>query len=444
MTAGDADHWSAPRATGPIRAAVAVPGSKSETNRALLLAAIADGPSTIRGGLRSRDADLMRAALQSFGVATDTSIEPWTVVPPEQFDLPEQPVNCGLAGTVMRFVPPLAALVPGSTHFVGDPEASKRPMAPMLDGLRQLGCTIEADTLPLQLDAPSALGGPLVRIDSSGSSQFISALLLCAARFPQGIEVEHTGAELPSIPPIEMTVDMLRRRGVAAERTSECSWRVLPGPVAGSDTRIEPDLTGASVFLGAAAIVGGNLTITGWPEQTTQSGAIFARVLEQFGAITELTDHGLTVSVDGPLHGADLDLRDGADLTPVAATVALFATGETVIRGVAHIRGHETDRLAALRTEFTKLGAQVEETADGLRIVGVGPSGAGLHGGTFGCYADHRMAHAGALVGLVVDDIVLDDVASTSKTMPDFVQLWQTMLDGDTEPAPLDREDAAR
>lgn len=412
-----------------MRAHVAVPGSKSETNRALLLAALADAPSRILGGLSSRDADLMRAALAAFGVRVEVDQDAWLVTPPAQLTAPQAPVECGLAGTVMRFVPPLAALVPGATvRFTGDPEASHRPMAPVLDGLRQLGCTADADGLPFTLEVPDALGGPRVEIDSSGSSQFVSALLLCAARFPHGIEVSHTGASMPSIPPIDMSVHMLRERGVDAERTDERSWRVRPGRVAALDSRIEPDLTGASVFLGAAALTGGEVTILGWPRRTTQSGALMRDVLMLMGVPTQWSAEGLTTLPNDGLRGTTLDLRDAADLTPVVATLAVFAEGETTITGVAHIRGHETDRLKALSTEFTELGAEVTETADGLHIVGTGRQGRGLHGGTFGCYADHRMAHAGALAGLVVDGVVLDDVACTAKTMPDFPQMWHHLL----------------
>lgn len=425
--------WSAPRAHGEIRAHVSVPGSKSETNRALLLAAIADGPSRIRGGLDSRDADLMRGALAQFGVTVevDSATGDWIVTPPASLVTPADEVDCGLAGTVMRFVPPLAAAAGGATRFTGDEEAFVRPMKPMLDGLRQLGCEVTGDFLPLTVTAPATgLTGPRVEIDSSSSSQFISALLLCAARYPHGVEVHHTGEEFPSIPPIEMSVQMLRDRGVDAARVDERTWRVAPGAVRALDTQIEPDLTGASVFLAAAAIVGGEVTIEAWPRETTQSGAIFRDVLEAYGCTTELTDEGLTVRSSGDLHGADLDLRDGADLTPCAAAIALFATGETTIRGVAHIRGHETDRLAALRTEFAKLGADVVETADGLVIQGAGRSGTGLTGGHFETYADHRMAHVGALAGLVLDGFELSDVACTTKTIRDFPGLWNGMLAG--------------
>lgn len=439
-TPGHSASWPAPRSRGRVQATVTVPGSKSETNRALLLAALADGPSRLRGALDSRDSDLMRGALEAFGV-TITVDDEWVVTPPladgrSAFSRPTHAIDCGLAGTVMRFVPPLAAVVGGTCSFTGDDEAFVRPMKPMIDGLRQLGCEVDSDTLPLTVTTPDeGLAGPRVEIDSSGSSQFISALLLCASHFPNGIEVHHTGAEFPSIPPIEMSVHMLRERGVRAERLDERTWRVWPGPVRALDAQIEPDLTGASVFLAAAAIVGGEVTIEAWPRETTQSGALFRQVLEAHGCTTELTDAGLTVRSTGQLHSADLDLRDGADLTPCAATVALFAEGVTTIRGVAHIRGHETNRLAALRTEFTKLGADVRETDDGLVIQGCGAAGRGLTGTLFETYADHRMAHAGALVGLVVPGVELTDVACTTKTIRDFPGMWHRMLGPTALPA---------
>nr|WP_203566921.1 3-phosphoshikimate 1-carboxyvinyltransferase [Aestuariimicrobium ganziense] len=409
-------------------ASVRVPGSKSETNRALLLAALANGPSRLRGALVSRDSDLMRAALAQFGVEVDTSEETWTITPPATLTVPKQPIDCGLAGTVMRFIPPLAALTGGTVVVTGDEEAFARPMAPVLQGLRQLGCEIDSDHLPLTLTAPDELGGPRVEIDSSASSQFISALLLCAPRFPHGIEVVHTGEQMPSIPPIEMSVEMLRERGVEASRSGERRWQVLPGPVQARDSVVEPDLTGASVFVAAAALAGGEVTIADWPSETTQSGALLLGVLDQMGVEHELSSDGLVVRAGAPLRAATIDLRNAADLTPVVAAMAVFAEGTTTITGVAHIRGHETDRLAALATEFSRMGVDITETDDGLRIEGCGPDGTGLTGGEFRTYADHRMAHAGALAGLVVDDVVLDDVTCTSKTMPTFPTLWRDLV----------------
>ena len=412
--------WPAPHAHGPVHATVVVPGSKSETNRALVLAALASGPSTITGGLLSRDSDLMRAALGQLGV--DITVQPdgsWRVTPPPRFAVPAEPIDCGLAGTVMRFVPPIAALNGGETTFVGDPHASQRPMAPLLEALTQLGVTVSDRALPFTLQADT-LRGRRVVIDSSGSSQFVSALLLAGARLPEGIEVAHQpaepGASVPSRPHIDMTVQMLRERGVEVVVADESTWLVEPGTIAPLDTHIEPDLTNAAVFLAAAALTGGEVTVPGWPEQTTQGGAAILDILDRMR-----TPDGLTAP-------GTVDLHASSELTPVVAALAALVEGETTITGVAHIRGHETDRLAALTAELGRIGADVTETADGLRIIGRGPDA--LHGATWGAYADHRMAHAGALVGLLVDGIVVDDIGCTTKTITDFPGLWNGMLEG--------------
>ena len=412
--------WPAPHAHGPVHATVVVPGSKSETNRALVLAALASGPSTITGGLLSRDSDLMRAALGQLGV--DITVQPdgsWRVTPPPRVAVPAEPIDCGLAGTVMRFVPPIAALNGGETTFVGDPHASQRPMAPLLEALTQLGVTVSDRALPFTLQADT-LRGRRVVIDSSGSSQFVSALLLAGARLPEGIEVAHQpaepGASVPSRPHIDMTVQMLRERGVEVVVADESTWLVEPGTIAPLDTHIEPDLTNAAVFLAAAALTGGEVTVPGWPEQTTQGGAAILDILDRMR-----TPDGLTAP-------GTVDLHASSELTPVVAALAALVEGETTITGVAHIRGHETDRLAALTAELGRIGADVTETADGLRIIGRGPDA--LHGATWGAYADHRMAHAGALVGLLVDGIVVDDIGCTTKTITDFPGLWNGMLEG--------------
>lgn len=419
--------WLAPRPSHPVRGVVEVPGSKSETNRALVLAALADGPSTVTGALDSRDSALMIDALRSLGVGIE-QLAPGVlrVVPPAEF-VAGATIDCGLAGTVMRFVPPIAALARGLTRFVGDEAASARPMAPLLDCLAQLGASVDADRVPFAVDASSGLVGRSVTIDAHASSQFITGPLLAAARFPRGLELRHEGSPLPSRPHIDMTVEMLRSRGVEVAQPDANTWTIAPGPIRATDAAIDPDLTNAAVFLAAAMVTRGEVTIPRWPTTTTQPGALFLDIAERFGARVS-RDVG-AVTVQGPDHltSIDVDLSAASELTPIVAALALFADGTTSITGVAHIRGHETDRLAALATEFSALGARVRETPTGLAITGVGLHGTGLRGGVFGCYADHRIAHAGALVGLVVPGILLDDVASTSKTMPEFPRLWSAL-----------------
>lgn len=424
------EPWPAPVAPGPLSARVEVPGSKSATNRALVLAALSDGPSTVRGALDARDTRLMREALVALGCRVDVNGAAWTVTPPTR-PVAAGRIDCGLAGTVMRFLPPVAALAEGTTTFTGDPAASERPMAPVLDGLRQLGAAVDGDRLPFSVTGPTELEGREVTIDASASSQFVSGLLLAAARMPHGLVLRHlsaAGAEVPSRPHIDMTVDMLAAHGVTATETEPGTWQVLPGPVLARDERIEPDLTSAAVFLAAAAVAGGQVTVPGWPQATTQGGDQVRGVLERMGAGVVLDGDELTVTGTGTLRGIDVDLHEASELTPVVAALGLLATGTTTIRGVAHIRGHETDRLAALEAELRRVGGTVQQTADGLAITGAGLSGYGLHAADLLSYADHRMVHTAALLGLVVPGVAVDDVACTSKTLTDFDQMWQDLV----------------
>ena len=433
--------WPAPQAPVPVTATVAVPGSKSETNRALVLAALADGPSTIVNGLDARDTALMRDALRALGVEVDEGTEGWTITPPAAFRGGGS-VDCGLAGTVMRFVPPLALLADGPVAFDGDEQAYARPMAPLLGALRDLGAEVSGptsdrpDALPFRVTAaPDQTGGRVV-VDASSSSQFVSALLLVGARLPGGLEVVHEGGPVPSLPHVAMTVAMLRERGVSVDDSRPDRWMVAEGTIAARDVAVEPDLSNAAPFLAAAAVTGGEVTVPHWPTQTLQPGDQLRDLLAVFGAEVELDERGLTVRGTDQLLGTELDLSAASELTPVVAALAALARDTSRISGVAHIRGHETDRLSALRTELEALGARVHETHDGLTI-----HPRLLAGTTFHTYADHRMAQAGALLGLVVPDVVLDDVTCTAKTMPTFVELWQQML-ADSETA-VDAELAA-
>ncbi|MSS45395.1 3-phosphoshikimate 1-carboxyvinyltransferase [Cutibacterium sp. WCA-380-WT-3A] len=421
------DLWTAPRANHRLAGRVVIPGSKSQTNRALVLAALSDGPSVLDGVLSSRDSDLMSAGLRRLGVNIRV-IGPSSVQVVPHLAHPTDPIDCGLAGTVMRFLPAVAALVPGTTRFVGDEQASRRPIKPVLDGLRQLGVDVDSDQLPFSLNSPACLGGPEVTIDSAASSQFISALLLVAARFPQGIDLRHDGTSVPSAPHIAMTCAMLADRGVTVMSDEPCHWVVHPGPIHALDDVIEPDLTNAAVFLAAALVVGGTVTVPGWPVNNTQPGAQFIEIATAMGATASHTDGDMTLTAPGwqGLQPIDVDLHEASELTPVVAAVASVAHGRSRIRGVAHIRGHETDRLAALEQELTNRGVEIHQTDDGLDIAGRGA--AILHGGTFRCYADHRMAHAGAILGLVIDGIDLDDIGCTSKTMPTFPQMWADLI----------------
>jgi 3-phosphoshikimate 1-carboxyvinyltransferase len=416
--------WTAPLAMVPVNATVSIPGSKSETNRALILASLADGPSVIIGGLDARDTQLMRTALRALGVVITENGDHWAITPPAEFTAADK-IDCGLAGTVMRFVPPLAALAAGTTTFDGDEEARIRPMAGLLDGLVESGADIErgANGLPFTITGRPDLPGGLAVIDSSASSQFVSGLLLAGARFAGGLDLRHRGPSIPSRPNIDMTVQMLRQRGVEVDDSEPDRWVVSPGKITGGEYRIEPDLANAAPFLAAAAVTGGTVSVPRWPESSNQPGAAIADVLALFGADVSQDGDLLTVRGTDKLEAVDLDLHDASELTPVVAVLAALSDRTSHIHGVAHIRGHETDRLAALDTDLSGVGVDVRQTHDGLVI-----HPKLLRSNTWLTYADHRMVTAGALLGLVIDDIVLDDVSCVAKTMPGFVDLWTGML----------------
>ncbi|WP_279104757.1 3-phosphoshikimate 1-carboxyvinyltransferase, partial [Gordonia paraffinivorans] len=343
--------WSAPTCTSGLNATVELPGSKSITNRALVLAALADGPSTVRGTLRSRDTNLMLGALEALGVEVRVDPASDTTVSLAPGPLHGAEIDCGLAGTVMRFLPPLAALADGRVRFDGDPRARVRPQTTILDALRALGVAVTGDRLPFVIDGTGNVRGGEVTIDASGSSQFVSGLLLSAARFDEGLVVRHEGPPVPSTPHIDMTVEMLATAGVAVDTSEPNVWKVAPGPIRAVDWTVEPDLSNAAAFLAAAAVTGGVVRVPYWPAVTTQPGARMADVLAAMGCTVEHLDG--TLSVHGPevLKAVNLDLRDIGELTPTIAALCALADGESELTGIAHLRGHETDRLAALTTE---------------------------------------------------------------------------------------------
>ena len=411
------DPWPAPRALVPVDAVVSLPGSKSLTNRALVLAALADGPSVVRRPLRSRDSALMITALTGLGARLDPVGDDLNVTPGALRGGID--VDCGLAGTVLRFVPPVAALATGRVAFDGDPHLRQRPIGEMLVGLRGLGIAVDGDVVPFAVHGPGTVPGGTVVIDASASSQFVSALLLAGARFEHGVDVRHEGKPVPSLPHIDMTVAMLRTHGVEVDDSDADRWVVSPGPVRAVDHVIEPDLSNAAPFLALAAVSGGRVTVRDWPQETTQAGDLLREILDRMGCEVTLDDEGLTVRGTGTLRGIDLDLHEAGELTPAVTALCTLADSPSHLRGIAHIRGHETDRLAALATELGRLGAAVEERADGLTI-----RPAPLHGGVLRTYADHRMAHAGVILGLAVDGVLVEDIATTSKTFPDFAAAW--------------------
>jgi 3-phosphoshikimate 1-carboxyvinyltransferase len=420
--------WQAPSTTTPVRAEVEVPGSKSQTNRALVLAALAtpQGTSTISGALRSRDTDLMIGALATLGVSLDgagTELSVSGAISPTA----DAHVDCGLAGTVLRFVPPVAALGGEVVTFDGDEQARARPIAPLLDGLRGLGVRLDGDAMPFQVHGEGAVAGGTVHIDASSSSQFVSGLLLSGATFIDGLTVVHTGESVPSAPHVEMTVSMLRDAGVAVDDSTPNRWQIRPGPIAARHWAIEPDLSNSVPFLAAAIVTGGAVRIARWPQVSVQPSGTIIELLAKAGATVHQHDSHLEVRGSDGYDGFDTDLHDVGELAPsVAALAALAAPGSVShLTGIAHLRGHETDRLAALTAEINGLGGTCEETADGLTITATP-----LHGGAWRSYADHRMATAGAIVGLRVPGVEVEDIGTTAKTLPDFPGMWADMLAG--------------
>ena len=419
-----AASWPAPRATSPVDAVVTLPGSKSVTNRALVLGALAQEPTVIRRPLVSRDTLLMAAALRALGTGIVTGDDEWGITP----GVLRGPatVDVGNAGTVMRFVPPLSVLAEGDVLFDGDSRARQRPLGPVVEALRDVGADIVATdgaSLPLLVRGRGWLLGGEVSLDASLSSQFVSGLLLSAPRYANGITVQHVGAAMPSLPHVAMTVAMLRDAGALVEDAEADVWRVEPGPLHPDVIIVEPDLSNAAPFLAAALVTGGRVTIADWPATTTQAGDALRWILTSMGGRCTLDDSGLTVRGGDRVVGIDADLHAVGELAPVIAAIAALATSASTLRGIGHLRNHETDRLAALAKEINALGGDVGETADGL-LIRPRP----LRGGVVSTYDDHRIATAAALLGLVIDGVEVEDIATTGKTMPGFTALWTGML----------------
>lgn len=419
-------HWPAPfRGRTPVHAQVTIPGSKSVTNRALILASLATTPSVIRKPLISRDSQLMSAGLSALGISISGNDEAWTITP-APLRGPAR-VDVGNAGTVMRFLPPLAALAHGDISFDGDPRSYERPLGPVIKALEELGIEIEHGgrySLPMVIKARGQIKGGALTIDASASSQFLSALLLVAPSMEEGITVTHRGGALPSMPHIEMTVAMLRDFGadVSVDPVAQ-TWSVKAGSLHGKDLVIEPDLSNASPFLSIAMVCGGTITISDWPRVTTQPGDQLRDIFTQMGASVELNDNGLTLTGGDAIHGIDIDLHDVGELTPSIAALAALADSPSHLRGIGHLRLHETDRLAALTREINALGGSVIEEDTALHI-----TPAPLHAGVFHTYDDHRLATAGAVIGLVTPGIEVENVATTRKTLPDFPGLWNSLV----------------
>jgi 3-phosphoshikimate 1-carboxyvinyltransferase len=398
------------------------------TNRALVLGALASGRSVLGHPLRSRDTAIMATALRALGAGIDdTDDAAWTVDGGEFTDQAAH-VDVGNAGTVLRFVPAAAALARAPVGIDGDDAVRRRPVGPLLLALRSLGAEIDdggRGAAPFTVNGHGAVMGGSVEFDASSSSQLVSALLLSAPRYDSGVAIRHVGERaVPNAPHLAMTIAMLRARGIDATAAAD-TWRVRPGPISPHDEIIEPDLSSAAPFLAAAVVTAGEVRIRDWPAGSTQPGALLPELLTSFGASAAVDHDGLLIRGSGTITGADLDLRDAGELTPVLAAIAAVASSPSRLSGIDYLRGHETDRLAALATELTGLGAEVREFDDGLEII---PKP--LRGAVFSTYDDHRMAMAAAVLGLVVDGVRVENIATTAKTLPDFVELWQDAVNG--------------
>ena len=424
--------WRAPfRGLNPVHATITIPGSKSVTNRALILSALAQTPSILHKPLRSRDTELMAQGLRSLGVAIEEKVdsngdELWTITPGPLFG--PASIDVGNAGTVMRFLPPLAALARGLVNFDGDPRSHERPLGPVITALEKLGVSIDHKNryaLPLTINGSGSLKGGVIEIDASSSSQFVSALLLIGPATKEGITVRHIGKSLPSQPHIDMTIEMLRLFGAVVDDSKDGEWRVEAGKLIGQDLVIEPDLSNAAPFMSMALVCGGSIIIRDWPRSTTQPGDALRDIFTRMGGSMEFVSDGLKISGDGNIKGIDIDLHDVGELTPSIAAVAALANSPSSLRGIGHLRLHETDRLAALTKEINGLGGKVSEEESALHFQ---PSP--LHSGAFHTYDDHRLATAGAVIGLRINGLEVENIETTRKTIPDFPVLWSLTLNG--------------
>jgi len=420
------------------------------TNRALVLAALSDRPTLITGPLVARDTRLMADALRALGCRITESAEGWRVKP-AALGLPGGPasprragidIDVGNAGTVLRFVPPLAALMHADVTFRGDARVSKRPVGPLLAALRALGATVSDDgagAVPFVVRGRGSVPGGVVTLDASSSSQLVSGLLLAAARFGAGAEIRHSGPPVPSAPHIEMSVRMLRSAGVDVRAAGDSavsagtshgrlvanSWRVLPGPISTEQIDIEPDLSNAVPFLAAALATGGEITVAEWPTDSLQPAARIIELLQSMGAEVHLGADGLRVTGSGRIYGARADLSAVGELSPVLAALAALASSPSEFTGIGHLRRHESDRLAALASEIGKLGGDVTELPDGLRIR---PAPLHANGVTFDSHDDHRLVMAAAVLGLVTDGMRVQNAATVGKTFPGFSRCWTQIL----------------
>lgn len=403
---------------GPIDATISVPGSKSLTNRALILAAMADGVSTLHGALVADDTEAMAGAMRALGAEITLDPVETTVV---GFGAAPRPgprtIDARLSGTTARFVLPLLALGHGPYVLDGDEPLRDRPMGPTIDALRRLGAEVDDGDRPGHLPVIVSAGsvrGDGVAVDGQTSSQFTSGLLLSGASLAEGISIDLVGSVV-SRPYLDMTIEVLRAFGVEAGIEGERRLWVRSGGLRATDYAIEPDASAASYFLAATAICGGEVRIRGLGERSIQGDAKVAAVFDLMGAQVSIDNGSTTLRSTRTLSGIDVDLTDMPDMAQTIAATAPFADGPTTVRGVEVIRGHETDRIAAIVTEMRRCGITAEEHADGFTIHPGTPQPARIE-----TYRDHRMAMSFALLGLRTPGIEIADPGCVAKTFPQF------------------------
>jgi 3-phosphoshikimate 1-carboxyvinyltransferase len=406
--------------TGPLRASIRPPGSKSITNRALICAALAEGESLLTGALDSEDTQVMIAAMDKLGIAVEHDPTAATVrvvgcggrLPTANTDL-----YVANSGTTVRFLTAMLALGHGTYRLDGTARMQQRPIGDLLDALRQLGANAVSETgtsCPPVVVYAQGLAGGSATVAGDISSQFLSGLLMAAPYAKADVELVVQG-ELVSRPYIDMTLAVMASFGVCVGADASSRFTIAaPQRYRARPYDVEPDASAASYFFAAAAITRGEVTVEGLSRNSLQGDVAFCDCLEQMGCTIQYEQNRITVT-GRPLCGIEVDMNAISDTVQTLGAVALFADGPTTIRGVAHIRHKETDRIHALAVELRKLGAEVEERADGLKI-----TPRPLHSAQIDTYDDHRMAMSLALVGLAVPGVVIRDPGCTAKTYPQF------------------------
>lgn len=395
------------------------------TARALMLAVVSVGPTTLTHPSESRDSIVLARGLRTMGCHVSSVDDEQWLLRPRPLAGPVH-VDVEGSGTAMRFLPPVAGLADGPVSFDGSDVLRTAALGPQLDAMRELGIGVSTESggLPLTVQGIGRVPGGDVALDASASSQMVSGLLLAGPDFDRGLVLRHDGPPLSTAPHVELTVAMLRAAGAGIDDTTPNVWEVEPGRLFGRAWTIEPDLVATAPFLAAALVTGGQVTVPGWPTRTAQPGTALLGVLTEFGAHCAQSTEGLTVRGGGVLHGVDADVCRLGELVPVLAALAALADGPSYLRGIAP---GARDLVAGLAAAIGPLGGAVTEVADGVRI-----TPARLSGGAFDTRADHRLAHAGAVLGLAVPGVVLSDVSCTAKSLPDFPGLWRRMLGAPT------------